>query len=277
MASERQIWLNRADQLDKVMSVSTKSAFPVRFSPSEGLDELGISKNALAFNADLKTWKFYRKFFDRAIMSPKSYKEAIKVSERCFEELTGYWEKFGYDKVIDSPAWIRRCIADIIMSMSICKNPQTMAKYFNSLNPSEKVEVEENLLEETEKLIESVHDFFTAAQYFLFFPRFVRNGLLRFYTKKLVASYEWSKHVVYRIIRERRQDIANTPTSVPLKPDLMNMFITANTARDINGKLRSEWKDPMTDEEIRISLWEVIIGAIETVSQIKLEPVILRH
>ncbi|CAG8452530.1 6775_t:CDS:2 [Paraglomus occultum] len=264
IATERQIWLNRADQLDKVMSASTKTAFPVRFSPSEGLDELGISKHALAFNSDLNSWRFYRKFFDRA-MTPKAYKEAIVVTEKCFKELTGYWDKFGYDNVIDCPSWIRRCIGDTIMFMTLGKNTQTMAKYFSILRPSEKVEINQDLFAETEKLIQSVHSFFMAAQFFLFFPRFVRNTVFRFFTKKLVATYNWSKEVVYGIIRERRRVIENTPDNVPLKPDLLSMYITANTKRDlINDKLRSEWKDPMTDEEIRVIIWEVIIGAYET-------------
>ncbi|CAG8456036.1 9291_t:CDS:2 [Paraglomus brasilianum] len=263
MASERQIWLNRADQLDSVMSASTKTAFPVRFSPSEGLDEFDISRNSVAFNSDLNAWRFYRKFLDRTL-TPKTYKEAIVVTEKRFKELTEHWDKFGYDNVIDSPAWIRRCIGDVVMLMTLGKNPYLMAKYFSSLRPSEKVETHHDLLEETEKLIESVHNFFYGAQFFLFFPRFIRNSVFRFYAKKLHASYNWSKQLIYGIIRERRQVIENTPNNVPLKPDLMNMLITTNTKRDVNGKFRSEWKDPMTDEEIRVVLWEFIIGAIET-------------
>src|SRR6185369_11600568 len=99
-----------------------------------------ISKYALAFNSNLNSWRFYRKFFDRA-MTPKAYKEAIIVAENCFKELTGYLDKFGYDNVIDCPSWIRRCICDVMMTMTIGKDPQTMAKYFSNLRPSEKVEI----------------------------------------------------------------------------------------------------------------------------------------
>jgi hypothetical protein len=71
------------------------------------------------------------------------------------------------------------------------------------------------------------------------------------------------------IIKERRNEIENTPLDQPLRHDMLTSYITANTLHDINTTRRADADllRPMTDKEIFGNIIEATTGGIDTVSK----------
>ena len=107
--------------------------------------------------------------------------------------------------------------------------------------------------------------------YFVIFNNFVRHYVpfIRGKVINLLKNRDYYYGRLYKIIRERRIEIENTPLDQPLRHDMLTAFITANTPRDINAvkHVDAELLRPMTDKEIFGNIFDTIAAGTDTVSK----------
>jgi len=74
---------------------------------------------------------------------------------------------------------------------------------------------------------------------------------------------------ILSLITQRRKEINNTPLDVPITPDMLSIFITANTDRDLSERTTNKTdNEPMTDDIIIGNMMEVIAGSINTIADL---------
>ncbi|KAF0343276.1 cytochrome P450 [Gigaspora margarita] len=242
LGSDRKIWLGNASLVEKIHNPSTKTKFPIR-AISEGLDEMGVTTKGIAFNNDLVVWKFNRRIISSTIMENNNY-------------------------VLNFPDWSTRFFADAISLASIGKPARMMAtqynrlvpKYLRTLNSKSGLYQFEEFLDRLRLWLKSVH-------FFYFVPRFVRHYIppMNFLYKKYIHNMTWIDNYLIGFVKERRKEIENTPKEEALSSDILTLLICANTDRDKYPiKSNDKFSRPMTDEEIRYCIFEVIGGGIDT-------------
>ncbi|CAG8596922.1 10204_t:CDS:2, partial [Acaulospora colombiana] len=70
---------------------------------------------------------------------------------------------------------------------------------------------------------------------------------------------------ILKTVQARRAEIEATPEDQQLTPDILTMFLTVNTPRDITERIANDQNDkPMTDEEVVGNYFEVLSGGIDT-------------
>ncbi|CAG8619899.1 9580_t:CDS:2 [Acaulospora morrowiae] len=250
-------------------TTSTRSNFHDLTTPdSEGLEEVGLLNTALVYNLNYKTWEFYRRFYTRSILKSSFNIQAADCIQEAFREMENYWEQLGEGTILEFPRWIKRFFTDTTFLMAASKPTYSLASYYNSLSTDKKVHIPANSLKESDTFIRAIDDFITCFLYFLLLPKYLRElPGLRGYTNNLKKRVEWLKNNVRGIIKERREEIEKTPEDHELTHDLLTMFITINTSRDITEKIADSLHDrPMTDEEICGNFMELLSGGIDTSS-----------
>ncbi|RHZ59368.1 hypothetical protein Glove_364g23 [Diversispora epigaea] len=116
--------------------------------------------------------------------------------------------------------------------------------------------------------MESVNAFSHSLIYFYSVPRIVRNfpGISR-YTQNIKDRINWLRNNIDNIIKSKREEISKTPIDQKLKPDMLTMFITVNTERDITERIADDHhEEPMPDKAIEANFMEVMLGGIDTSS-----------
>ncbi|CAI2176993.1 16901_t:CDS:2 [Funneliformis geosporum] len=266
----RGIGLGRADLLEKIYTTNLQECnFILRTPPNDGLDEFGSTSKGLLYNRNHDTWTYYRKFFNRAIMSPKFVRQAISWTEEIFEEVEGYWMKLGGDDEIelDLSQWLLRFTTDVIFRITTNKKTNALANYFNNKSPTEKINLDATVLKESEDFIKRVNDFITSMQYFLLTPKWLRYfpGGFKQTTMRLLKERDNMTKDLLQLVTQRREEINNTPLDVSLTPDMLTMFLTVNTDRDITEQIANESNtEPMSDEAIVGNFMEAAAGGIDT-------------
>ncbi|CAG8763413.1 11834_t:CDS:2, partial [Acaulospora morrowiae] len=90
---------------------------------------------------------------------------------------------------------------------------------------------------------------------------------VRWYVQKLKGHFFWLKDSIRNIVKERRKEIERTPEDQELTHDLLTMFLTINTPRDVTEKIADSLHDqPMSDEEISGNFLEAVSAGIDTSS-----------
>ncbi|CAG8597044.1 1160_t:CDS:2 [Paraglomus occultum] len=267
---ERNIWLNRGDIVEKMMINSPRNIYLLRMNPNDGLDEMDLTTKGLAFNRNLKNWKLYQSVLNKSLVAPEFQKETLNLLQKAFKEMEGYWEKLGPNAIIDVPQWNLNLIGDVIIKLTTGRSPYSLTTYFNEVYKGEKAPYPKSTpWEETAKILKCLETYFTAVQYFLFMPSIFRHSLFYPMTKSLLKSINWKQEKLKEIIKDRRQEIAITDVSEPLRADILTMFITANTSRSIIGKTtKDDEARPLTDGEIEAILWETIGGSIDVTAHV---------
>ncbi|RHZ53901.1 hypothetical protein Glove_433g23 [Diversispora epigaea] len=267
MGSKRFILLGNNDLLQKVMKQVINSPFHNRVNDShEGLKEIGVLNTGLVFNNNYDDWQFHRKFFIKVVMSPSFVRQSVKLVKDIFLEMENYWEKLGEDEVLEFNHWMTKYFFDTIFIITTSKPAYGLANYYNKVTPNEKSNVPESILKECDMFAESVDAFSHSLLYFYSAPRFVRNfpGMSR-YTRNLKDRVDWLRNNVQNIIKSRREEISKTPIDQKLKPDMLTMFITVNTERDITERIADDLHDePMSDKNIEANFIEVLLAGIDT-------------
>src|SRR4051794_20938253 len=88
---ERTIVVCRADLIDNMNIPSPKTKYPYRLRTTEGFVEYGLDKSALGFNGDLKSWKYNRQIFNKALLTPSFNYQAIEWANELWEKMESYW------------------------------------------------------------------------------------------------------------------------------------------------------------------------------------------
>jgi cytochrome P450 len=269
---EKQIWLARADLVERVMTASKNNKFIVRNPPNSGLDLLEMSSKGTLFNRDKEKWYFNRKIFAQTLTTVKFSKLVTKWTQQVFANMEGYFTELGYDeKAFNFAEWTPRATADITFLVSMSKHGCTLASLYNSYNPSKPAPYSREKVVEAENLILAVKKYTATLKYFLMTPEFIRTmtPFGRKQAKTHLDNLAWLRSTLLEIIQEKKKAIENIEKP-QLIPDFLTLLVTVNTPKDITQNIgHNTIEEPLTDDDIRVSLTEMITAGIDTVSKKK--------
>jgi hypothetical protein len=152
--------------------------------------------------------------------------------------------------------------------MTMNKYGCTLASLYNSHNPSKPAPYPSEKVAEAEDFIHALHNFVSTIKYFLLTPEVIRTMTPsgRKQTKSHLDELAWLHNSLLEIIKKKREEIKNLEKS-QLTPDFLTLLVTVNTPKDITQKINHNTIDePLTDEDIKVSLVEMLAGGIDTVS-----------
>ncbi|CAG8728534.1 4426_t:CDS:2, partial [Ambispora leptoticha] len=265
VGSQRQIWLNNAGLIAKATLSSSKTAFVIRYSHDSGVEEWGDT-TGISFNRVPWSWRYNRKLLSDAVNSPSFLKEFTRMMQKYFGELETYWQEIGLDKPQDIQIWVNRFISDKLYLTTTGKNLNFMAKHFNSLSTNRKVDISTSDSETIAKFVTAINLASESIYFYTTVPNILKRTIYRNLSKKYHTAHDTIKRVLSEIIQEQRKIIDDTPIDTPIKADVLNALIIANTERDTSRKKDDEFSRPATDEEIQAALFETIIASVSTTS-----------
>ncbi|RHZ44561.1 hypothetical protein Glove_718g48 [Diversispora epigaea] len=267
--SQRFILLSNEDFIQKILKPAVNGPFHNRVKDdNEGLKEIGILNTGLVFNIDYDNWQYHRKFFTKVIMSSSFIKQSVIAVQDSFLEMEKYWDYLGEDTIFEFNHWMKQYFFDVIFITTTSNPACALVNYYNKVTPNEKSAVPESILKESSTFVESVDAYIYSMQYFFVLPRIVRNlpGIKR-YTQYLKDRVSWLRNNVDNIIKSKREEISKTPIDQKLKSDMLTMFLTVNTERDITERIADDLHDkPMSDKVVQENFIEVLGGGIDTSS-----------
>jgi cytochrome P450 len=274
---DRVIVLSRPDLIENMNTSSTKTKYPFKFILTEGIMEyldIGENGSGMALNNNYKSWRYNRQFFSQAMLAPNFDHQAIEWTNDLWKEMESYWNDLGENRELDLITWIRRFTCETIFRITTgVKNNAVASHYyiFTSDNNDSLNEKEKEKIKESEDFIQSFGLFVKGFLYFALYNKYIRNYVpfIRGKTIELLKNRDHFYNKLYNIIKERRNEIDNTPLDQPLRHDMLTSYITANTLRDINITKRADADllRPMTDKEILDNIIEAITAGIDTVSK----------
>ncbi|GBC04534.1 hypothetical protein RclHR1_05720007 [Rhizophagus clarus] len=276
LAGKRTIILCNTELIEKMNIPSTKTKYPIRFLVTEGFIEYGISDTGLSTNNEHKSWKYNRRFFSQAMMTPSFNDQAVEWTNELWNEMESYWNNLGENYEMDIMKWMVRFSNDMIFRISTGLKNNSVASYYHSLIPvnDNLNEKEREIIKESENFIQSFEMYLRGSFYFYFFNKFMRHyaPFVRGKVKSLLKNRDYLFGKIYNIIRERRIEIENTPLNHPLRYDMLTSFITANTSRDINvvrnDNTNADLLKPMTDREIFGNILDAMSGGTDTTANL---------
>ncbi|CAG8555602.1 467_t:CDS:2 [Acaulospora colombiana] len=269
VGSRRLIWLCSEDLIQKIMKPTINGNFHNLVSAdNDGLEEIGLLDSGVVYNLNYKNWEYHRRFYARTIAKPLFLIQTLSIIQEEFKEMENYWENLGEDTVLDLSHWMKRYFTDTLFLIAANKQARSLASYYGSLSGKRNECTSESILKESDTFLEAVDGFAMCLIYFLLFPKIVRNFPgIKSYTQRLKNQLNWFRNSTLNIIKERREEIERTPEDQQLTYDILTMFITINTPRDITEKIADNLHDkPMSDEEICGNFIETITGGIDTSS-----------
>ncbi|RIB03872.1 cytochrome P450 [Gigaspora rosea] len=235
----------------------------IRFPLLEGYEEYGMAGRGIIVNHDIKSWRYNRYFFNKAILTPSFNNEAVKWTNIMSQELEGYWKPLGnlnlskdnlkflndWQIEIDMAEWARRFTSDMIVILITGERSYTMASYYNLHSPV-KVTRSNPLIEDSERFVKAFSDYHFGFHIFMYFGYFSRR-------------YRPEK-------KKRRKEIEEMPVGTKLGNDMLTSLIITNTERDMNEDKNITKDDittrPMTDAEIRGNLLDAFIAGVDTMA-----------
>ncbi|CAG8489887.1 18339_t:CDS:2 [Acaulospora morrowiae] len=275
--SERVIFTTRIEDMDKILSPSTKSKYLTRLPNPEGLKELGVFGKGLLLNHDVSNWKFNRQFFTQAVSTLNFLKESVNCTQAVFNEMEEYW-KIGLDDniITDFSEWSHGLATDIIFQMITGKKTWATASYLLTvspgLNPINLQGLDKEDIKKSSELSKAFQTYIMGLDFFTFFPKWVRLYIPGFRDthKKILSARDVLFNKLDDIIKERRKEIEGTPKNEKLRSDMLTLLITANTDRNISDTKDNtqEYTKPLTDEEIRGIIIEALGGGIDTTANV---------
>ncbi|KAF0518644.1 cytochrome P450 [Gigaspora margarita] len=271
----RWIILSRPDYIENLMSSKCFKRFPY----SEGLVEFGFYGHGVAGNDDYKSWKYNRQFFSQALLVPKFMDNAIKSTNKLFEELRGYWQSLGKQNIsnhnkdnwileTDFSAWLHAFTNDIISIIATGERTYSIASYYNTQS-TVKSDHPDTLVEDGNKFVKLIINNIEGIIFFMVVGPFWRHYVpivgnkANFYLKNRDDLYEKLDFM----IKKRRKEIEEMPMGTEMRTDMLTSLIIANTEKATADNIKtvgSETFEPMIDEEIRGSLLEAFEGGTDT-------------
>jgi hypothetical protein len=259
----RMIILCRADLLEKVKQ------YPFRHEVTEGFVEYGLHESSMAFNNELKSWKYNRQFFNQALMTPSFNNQAVEWANELWEILESHWDNIGENKELDLIKWMRRFATDITFKIATGVKNDSLTSYYNTFVPNiDPLIIKES--EDSENLIRSVEIFLGGVSYYIIYNRFMRHyfPFVREEGNNLLKNRDYLFNRLQNVVKERRIEIENTPLDQPLGHDMLTSCMTANTPREINPVKHADDPDllrPMTDKEAFGNILDIMLGGTDTV------------
>jgi hypothetical protein len=277
MAGTRMIVLSRTDLIENMNVPSTKTKYPIRNQPSENVKDYVLTGVGIGANTDPKSWKYNRQFFTQAMMTPSFNHQAIEWTIELWEKMESHWNSLGENRELDLSKWMHRFTHDMIFRISTGVKNEAVTSYYNTLifedNNETLSEKEKEKIKETEFFVQSIDTFIRGALPFVILNKYIRRYIpfVRGKINKLMENREYLLDSLYKIIKQRRIEIENTPLDQPLRHDMLTSFITANTPRDINVEKHADADllRPMTDREICGNLLDGMIAGTDSVSKKK--------
>ncbi|CAB4389817.1 unnamed protein product [Rhizophagus irregularis] len=272
LAGSRTIILNSTDLIESMNVPSTKTKYPFRFQPTEGSKEYGLGGVGVANNNELKSWKFNRQFFSQAMMTPSFNHQAIEWTIELWEQMESHWNSLGENHELDLSKWMHRFTNDMIFRVSTGVKNDAVTSYYHTLiledNNQSLSEKEKEKDRESERFIQSIQIFIRGFMPFFALSKYIRRYVpfVRGKMNKLIENRDYLINSLYKVIKQRRIEIENTPLDQPLRHDMLTSFITANTPRDINVEkhVDADLLRPMTDKEICGNLLDAMIAGTDT-------------
>ncbi|KAF0502399.1 cytochrome P450 [Gigaspora margarita] len=211
---------------------------------SQGVKELRKSGKGLLSNVDFKSWKFARRLFSRAILSPSFNNETIKWTKLLFEELEGYWKSLGsidsdckeWSLETDFSKWAHRFTNDMIIVVTTGERSYSMGSYYNTLSPI-KASYPDALIEDSDRFVRGINKIVAGVTIFSFLGPFIRHYVpfIRGKANEILKHRDFVFDKLDLIIKKRRQEI-DAMQNKDLKNDMLTSLIIANTERDVNYK-----------------------------------------
>ncbi|CAG8443581.1 14351_t:CDS:2 [Dentiscutata erythropus] len=274
---ERQIWLCNPSLVDKIFTNSTKTNFFRRSLSTQGFEELGIDKVGIAFNRDLKSWRYNRRILSYTLTNGRVLKESIKIVKKLFEEIEGYWitlnnennlsDKINEEFIVDLSQWTRRFMTDLALNLNFSEHAFSMASYFNLLSKSKNQQSQEII--ESEKFLKSLTIWVQNIIFLMFCPSsFIRHYIppFSYFQLKFQANYDWLTSAFSKIIQKRMKEIENVPLDKIQTHDILTTLLTVNIDQDLEKNYRfGEKIRPMDETEIAGVLLEFFVAGVETV------------
>ncbi|RIB25401.1 cytochrome P450 [Gigaspora rosea] len=226
-----------------------------KFPYSEGLVEIGLYGHGVGGNEDYKSWKYNKQFFNQALLVTKFMDNAIKSTNKLFEELRGYWQSLGKQNAsnhnndndnwileTDFSAWFHAFANDIISIIATGGRTYSIASYYNT-QCTIKSEHPDALVEDGNNFVKSIIQHLEGIMFFM-----------------LVGPF-WRHYVPIR-----RNEIEEMPVGTEMRTDMLTSLIIANTEKDTTNikTVDDETFEPMIDEEIRSNLLEAFGGGTDS-------------
>ncbi|CAG8601441.1 5004_t:CDS:1 [Funneliformis caledonium] len=269
--NERQIVFAKAEYVEKLMSPSTNSNYIMKTDDYPALKELGMKGKGIFLNNDISTWRFNRKFFTQAILTPSFSNEVLHWTPILFNELNVYWKEIGKNAPIDFAVWIHRFTTEIIFQMTVGLKVNSMATYFNNVEPSKRIHIESSpAVENIANFADDIEKELDCIKFVLTFPALIRHTILKKKNQAVLNHRRKIIETMKKIIDYRRKEIEATPVEDKLRHDMLTSLITANTERDINKSkyMDEDHSKPLNNDEISQNLLEAISGGIDTTANL---------
>ncbi|CAI2169968.1 19649_t:CDS:1 [Funneliformis geosporum] len=271
VGNNRRVVFAKAEYVEKMMSPSTNSNYIIRSDDYPSFEELGIKGKGILLNNNIRTWKYNRKFLTQAILAPSFSIEVLHWTPILFNELNGYWKEIGENSPIDFSVWIHRFTTEIVFQMTIGLKVNSMAAYFNKVEPSKRKHIKPNIeIEDIENFADDVEKGFDNLMFALTYPTFIRHTIFKKRNQEMLSHKRDINETITTIIDHRRNEIEKTPVEEKLRHDMITSLITANTDRDINESkyMDEDHSKPIKNEEIGQILFEAFAGGIDTTANL---------
>ncbi|CAG8447184.1 3854_t:CDS:2 [Acaulospora colombiana] len=261
----RVVCLLNEDLVKEMMKPTLNSNFFQLTSHPDELKELGLFKAGIIYN-DYDGWVYNRRFFAKTIISPAFCKQAVVSVQAGFEEMNRYWDQLGEDFVLDLADWMKRYFMETIVITTTSKPANALVRYYEILTDKSNKKKANKGSDESGLFIDAVNSLFLIVGWYEVFPSYVRNFPgFNIYTAKLRKKFFWLRDNILKTIRAKRAEIDATPEGQPLVPDMLTMFLTINTPRDITERIADDLHTKsMSDEQIFVNYLEVMLGGIDT-------------
>ncbi|CAG8611693.1 344_t:CDS:2 [Cetraspora pellucida] len=263
----RCIIISRPEYMEKFLN---PTSFSMRISHSQGIDELGFYGRGTIFNNDYKSWYYHRQFFTQALLTPRFMDSAISSTNKLFDELSGYWQSLGMQK-INLSAWFHGLANDIVSIVTTGERVYAIASYYNTQSVI-KSEHPDALVEDGNKFVKASMKLVIDALFFLLVGPFMRHyvPIFRNISISMLKNRDYVFERFDMIIKNRRKKIDELPLDTEMKSDMLTSLITANTSRNtINVKtIDGEMLKPMNDEQIRTNLIEAILPGTDIIAKV---------
>src|SRR6185369_5358016 len=129
----------------------------------------------------------------------------------------------------------------------------------------------QEVVKEADKFITALQKFTSTIKFFLLTPEIIRTKTPtgRSQSKEHMDNLNWLYGSLIKIIQQKRKEIEKIDDKSQLKSDFVTLMLTVNTPKDMTQKRGdSTIEEPLTDEDIKASLMEMLTGGIDTVSSL---------
>ncbi|CAG8759119.1 8207_t:CDS:2, partial [Acaulospora morrowiae] len=253
--------------VQKILKPTIDGPFHNRFKVDiKDFKELGVIDHGVLANESYSDWNYHRKFLNKALMAPQFVKQAVNVVKDNFLEMSKYWDKLGEDRILEFNHWMKRYFMDTVFITAVSKPANSLVCYYNEISPDNELNVPELVLKEADIFLQSIDCLVQSLIYFISIPRVIRNfpGINK-YTQYIKDRINWLKNEINDVIKSRREEIFKTPMDQKLIPDILLMFLTANTERDVTEQIVDDLHDkPMSDKDVESNLLAVLSGGISS-------------